>query len=147
MDINEILNMGSASYGPQVADPTQDMGKEEFITLLITQLKNQDPFEPVENSEFISQLAQFTSLQEAEDTNANLQLLAEYQRQSFQLMSLTEGASLIGKEVTYYEPVSETQLVGTVEGLQVAGGRVYLQIGDNAIPMELIMEVKDSQEA
>jgi flagellar basal-body rod modification protein FlgD len=62
-------------------------------------------------------------------------------------MSLTEGASLIGKEVTYYEPVTETQLTGTVEGLQVAGGRVYLQIGDYAIPMEYVMEVTESKSA
>ena len=67
MDINGILNTSGSISGSPYADATKDLGREEFITLLITQLKNQDPFEPVENSEFISQLAQFTSLQEAED--------------------------------------------------------------------------------
>jgi len=48
---------------PAAAKPGGELGKDQFMTLLVTQLKNQDPLNPESNAEFVSQLATFSSLE------------------------------------------------------------------------------------
>jgi flagellar basal-body rod modification protein FlgD len=52
-----------------------DMGKDTFLTLLVTQLQHQDPLQPLDNSEFIAQLAQFTSLESLQQIQADMAAL------------------------------------------------------------------------
>lgn len=59
---------------PYAASTTDGvLGKEAFMNLLVTQLRNQDPLEPMENTEFVAQLAQFSSLEQLWNMNGNLQ--------------------------------------------------------------------------
>jgi flagellar basal-body rod modification protein FlgD len=71
------------------------MGKEDFLKLLMAQLAHQDPLNPMENSEFVSQLSQFSSLEQLMGVNDNLGLIQVGQ------VGMTNGqvAGLIGKEV------------------------------------------------
>ncbi|MEX0773120.1 MAG: flagellar hook capping FlgD N-terminal domain-containing protein, partial [Balneolales bacterium] len=63
MDINGI--MGAQSSSPLgSADNSKEMGKEEFLQLLIAQMRHQDPLNPMEGTEFASQLAQFNSVEQ-----------------------------------------------------------------------------------
>ncbi len=71
------------------------MGKEDFLKLLVTQLKNQDPLSPMDNTEFVSQLAQFSSLEQLTNINENLKLLQLYQNS----INNSEAVGLIGKNV------------------------------------------------
>jgi flagellar basal-body rod modification protein FlgD len=57
----------------------QALGKDDFLTLLVTQLKNQDPLKPMDPTEFTAQLAQFTSLEQLYNVNENLQALKSIQ--------------------------------------------------------------------
>ena len=59
---------------------TQTLGKDDFLKLLITQLRYQDPTSPVDDKEFIAQLAQFSSLEQIQSLNQNLQLMMESQQ-------------------------------------------------------------------
>jgi flagellar basal-body rod modification protein FlgD len=71
------------------------MGKDQFLTLLLAQLKNQDPLSPMENTEFTAQMAQFSSLEQLFNVNDNLvglQTLAASQNG-------TQALNLIGKEI------------------------------------------------
>lgn len=73
------------------------MGKDEFLKLLLAQLANQDPTAPTDNQQFIAQLAQFSSLEQAQATNSRLDSLLLAQASANQ----TSTASFIGKNVLY----------------------------------------------
>ncbi len=74
---------------------SSDLDKEDFLTLLVAQLANQDPLNPMENTEFVSQLAQYSSLEELITVNDNLETLVSTSEQS-QLLS---AISFVGKHV------------------------------------------------
>ncbi|MBI4666622.1 MAG: flagellar hook assembly protein FlgD [Nitrospinae bacterium] len=73
-----------------------DMGKMEFLTMLVTQIKNQDPLNPMDNQEFTAQMAQFSSLEQLFSVNDNLNMLLTASNAS----TSAQAISLIGKEVT-----------------------------------------------
>lgn len=73
-----------------------DLDKEAFLKLLVTQFQNQDPLNPMEDQEFVSQLAQFTALEQQMATNKNMESLLELQQRS----QMLNAASYIGKEVS-----------------------------------------------
>ena len=78
------------------ASSTSGMGKSEFLTLFTTQLKSQDPLDPVKNEAFVAQLAQFSQLEAATNMSTSLEKMAA----SFQTSRFLSGSALIGKQVT-----------------------------------------------
>jgi len=92
----------------------KELGKSDFLMLLMTQLKYQDPLSPMENTEFVSQLAQFRSLETAENTERAIKGLEDvmnenisYQIIASQSISNFAAASFIGKEVRMLQPAVE----------------------------------------
>lgn len=73
-----------------------EMGKEDFLKLLVTQFKYQDPLNPMEDKEFIAQLAQFSALEQQMSTNEKMESLLNLQTQQ----QMISAASFIGKEVS-----------------------------------------------
>ncbi len=67
MDIQGVTSSSSSYYSQDA------MGKDEFLKLLTVQLKYQNPLDPMQNTEFLAQLAQFTSLEQLMNMNGNLQ--------------------------------------------------------------------------
>lgn len=104
--------------GPVVGAPSRDysdIGKLDFMTLLVAQIKNQDPMSPMNNSEFTSQITQFTMLEEMESMNANL----EENRLIEQSINNTSMLALVGKNVTV-EGNKTTLSAGVTSGNMVA---------------------------
>ena len=92
----------SSLYGPtqgELRDPTRALGKDDFLKLLTVQLQHQDPLSPVENEDFIAQLAQFSSLEQLESINTNLQNSIDLDLILTQVLNNTAAAGLIGKTV------------------------------------------------
>ena len=76
---------------------TSDLASEEvFLNLLLTQMQNQDPLDPMDNQEFLSQIAQLSTVEQLRTTNSNLETLQLYQMS----INNAQSVSLIGKEVT-----------------------------------------------
>lgn len=77
--------------------PKQELGKDSFVKLLLTQLQSQDPTAPQSSEEFVAQLAQFTSVELMQQQNSNLESLLVATAASQQ----TNVASLVGKDVSF----------------------------------------------
>lgn len=75
------------------------LGKNDFLKLLVTQMKNQDPINPMDGTKFASQLAQFNSVEQLINLNSGIDALAKSQRQLNSGISNTMAASLTGKKV------------------------------------------------
>lgn len=110
----------------EVTGANNELGRDQFLQLLVTQLQNQDPLDPVKNEEFIAQLAQFSTLEGIEQLNASFgDLLA--------LQQLTEGSSLLGKLITYEAEGSSTAEEAVVERVTVQDGKLMLVTADGTL--------------
>jgi len=112
---------------------SSELGKEEFLQLLVTQLSNQDPLNPQSDQEFIAQLAQFSSLEQMTNLNATF--------------SNTSAYSMVGKEVVV-QKVSEsgetTEVRGVVDYVQIKNGTAYLSINGQTYEMDDLVQVLDT---
>ncbi|MGI5173674.1 flagellar hook assembly protein FlgD [Treponema sp. OMZ 840] len=85
---------------------SQQLGKDDFLKLLITQLSHQDPLSPMENTEFIAQMAQFSSLEQITNMSSGFNRLAS-------MLTNSEAVSIVGKTV---DVATENGLIkGTAE--------------------------------
>lgn len=86
---------------------SNQLGKDDFLKLLITQMQNQDPTEPMENTEFIAQMAQFSSLEQMTNMSTSFEKVANY-------ISESSATSTLGKTVELN--IGDTTVKGIVEG-------------------------------
>lgn len=120
-------------------------GNNPFLQLLITQMRNQTPLEPVDNTSFMQQIASFSSMEEQKELNANMLKLLDFQGVLARLQGLSEGSALLGKIVTYQS--GDQTLKGTVSSVFVnANGEVRLRLGDKEIGMREISGIEQPEE-
>lgn len=112
----------------------KELGKDDFLNLLIAQLKNQDPLNPMKDQEFIAQLATFSSLEQVSNMNKNLE---EFLKQQ-QYQNSVAAASMIGKEITSVDGEN-----GIVSGINMEDGGVYLSVNGKNIAFNDIKEIKN----
>ncbi len=75
--VNEVSQLGAQFPGTESTNPsTSDIRKDEFLKLLVAQLQHQDPMNPVDNQQFLAQLATFSSLEQLISINNGITELA-----------------------------------------------------------------------
>jgi flagellar basal-body rod modification protein FlgD len=107
--------------------PTTELGKDEFLKILVTQLQNQDPMQPMEDKDFIAQMAQFSSLEQTMNMAKELHALS----QSAGLL-----AGLIGKQVEWIETNPDGNSAtrsGIVEAIVQRDGTPYVRVNGKEI--------------
>lgn len=109
-------------------------GRNEFLHLLVTQLQHQDPLEPVGQTEFLQQLAQFSTLEGIEKLNASFADLLQAQQ-------LSDGLSLVGRTVRYRSSEGGPVQEGRVDEVGVQNGRITLHVGDQSLTLDEITAV------
>ena len=114
-----INTIGNANAATAAINPSSNISIEDFLRILTTQLNNQDPLKPMDNTEFVAQLAQFTSLQESQQTNEKLDTLLGIQ-------AATQSVGLIGRSVDV-SAASGTQ-TGQVTSLDFSSGQALLTV-------------------
>lgn len=112
-----ISAAGSASSAATPASTSLNM--QDFLKVLLTQLTYQDPLKPMDNEQFMAQIAQFTSLQQTQQMNANLQQLLTNQ-------ASLQSVGLIGRTVSL--TTSSGTVSGTVTALSLAGSSPQLTV-------------------
>ena len=104
-----------------------ELGKNEFLELLVAQLNNQDPLSPQENGEFIAQLAQFSTVEGIEKMNSTMDAMAT----SFQSSQALQASSMVGRTVVI---PSERAMVDTETGFT---GQLVLPSGSPAVSVNV----------
>ena len=128
-------------YGATVSssDP-RALGKHDFLKLLVAQLRYQDPLEPLNNAEFMSQVAQFSMLEEIQNLNSSFEKSAFVQK-------LTQAASMVGMRAEVLDPVTRDRITSPITGLTIQGGDVYFIINEIAYRFEDLIEIYATQDA
>lgn len=112
---------------------TAELGQDQFLKLLVAQMKSQNPMEPTSNQEFLGQLAQFSTLNAMETMNANFNELLTMQQ-------LSEGSSLLGKQVAYTNSNNQTA-TGAVQSIAVTDGKIKLQVGGDMVGLDSVVGI------
>lgn len=113
---------------------TQDLGRDQFLLLLTTQLKHQDPLEPMKDREFVAQLAQFNALEQMILLNRSFESFLTGNQ-------IAQAGSLIGRTVTGVSVEGET-VSGEVEKVAAEEKNVYLIVDGQKIKLSAVQEVK-----
>src|SRR5690554_6033558 len=100
-----------------------ELDKDAFFMLLITQMRHQDPLSPMENTEFIAQIAQFTSLEQMSNLNETMENYIKIQ-------AISQGSSLIGKTIETLPDENGNFVKGRVKGVSYEDGELYLYLED-----------------
>src|SRR5271157_1514461 len=109
------------------------LDQADFMKLLITQLKSQDPTKPLDDKEFIGQMAQFTSLKQMNDLTENIKSLSRE-------FTFTKAVSLVGKTISWTDEGSKYN-AGIVDSIKVKNGDAFLNINGMEVPLDQINEV------
>jgi flagellar basal-body rod modification protein FlgD len=109
------------------------LGTNQFLQLLVAQLQNQDPLNPVNPQDFVTQLATLNSVESLNNLNVNFS-------QMLQLQQLSQGAGLIGKTIDY-TPTGGSPTTGTVSAVTAQNGQFVLTVGSNQVTLDQIQSV------
>lgn len=107
LQTQNAVNSFNKSIAVNGRTASQELGKDDFLKLLLAQLANQDPTSPMENTQFIAQMAQFSSLEQMTNMSTEFSKLAT-------MLNSSEAVSTIGKTVDI--DVSGQLVSGVVEG-------------------------------
>jgi flagellar basal-body rod modification protein FlgD len=116
--------------------PVKELGKDQFLQILVTQLRNQDPMQPMQDKEFIAQMAQFSSLEQMMNMSKEMTSLRQ---------SAGMAAALIGKEVSWVE-TKDTGVVnhsGIVDSIIWRDGKQFAKVNNVEVAMDNILSISE----
>ncbi len=108
--------------------------KNQFLLLLVNELQNQDPTAPTDEKETLSQLAQFSSLEQMQNLNQTLTASSGFSQ-------VAQSATLIGKTVSTATS-TDAGISGVVSAVSLQGGKTYLQIGSQSVDASTITGIQ-----
>ncbi len=114
---------------------SQELGKDDFLKLMVTQLQNQDPLNPTTNEDFLAQLAQFSALEQMNNLNDSFSVLADS-------LKISNAASLLGTEVNYIaDPEAGSREKGNVDHITIKENQIFISVNGKEIPLTNIYSI------
>jgi len=140
-DITTIQNQ--SALATPMRDPSPSLNKEDFLQLLVKQLSSQDPLNPMTNEQFVAQLAQFGSLEQAINLNDSFTQFLGFQK-------LTQASTLIGRKVICLVPSGDSFIPasGTVKQVMLVDGEAYLKLSSgDEVNLNTVVSVEPGGES
>ncbi len=139
-----ILDQNINTFNTQLKETQKivsknSLGEADFLTLLVTQLKTQDPTKPMDDKAFIGQMAQFTSLKQMSSVADNLKNFTKE-------FDFTKSVSLVGKDVVWTDEMGNMS-EGKVDSVLMKDGFSYLKVNNQTVSLKEITEVKNTESA
>ncbi|WP_261306030.1 flagellar hook capping FlgD N-terminal domain-containing protein [Paenibacillus andongensis] len=137
-NVSDLINSGNKAKSKDNDNKT--LGKDDFLKILITQLQNQDPTQPLQDKEFIAQMAQFTSVEQLTNMAGEMKLM----RQSLGFVS-----GLIGKSITWTEIDSSGASVeksGVVDSISFKDGNQFANVKGVEISLDKLKKIENASE-
>lgn len=143
---------GKTENGTDIIMPGEETDKDLFLKLLVAQMQNQDPLNPQDPTQYVTQLAQFNTLEQMQNLNDGMSYLLGMTNGVLVNSALSTASSLIGKKVEVYAPKEDEEidstepesvddidsenvdddepktLTGVVEGVKIEDGIVYMEV-------------------
>lgn len=136
MEISRLYPSAAPSQ-PAVRGQSQE---DQFLAIMIQQLRAQDPLEPMDNGEFLQQISQFSQMEQFQGLNDNLLQMLALQSELTGLQQLSEATGLIGKTIDYRGEGGETHQ-GVVERVSLQNGFVRLEVDGKTISLADLLGV------
>ena len=127
----------------EIGSATSAQTRDEFLQLLVAQLRNQDPLEPVKQEDFLAQLAQFSTLEGIEKLNDNFETQLETQQDSMWMDQMAQATSLIGQNVTFLNE-NHARVSGVVDSVQISADGFGVVVGDDTVSVSDIVQIGET---
>ena len=114
-----------------------NMGQDKYLKLLVTQLRYQDPTNPIKNHAFIAQMAQFSSLEQMTKMNTSIMKVVDSNKSA-------EAYSLLGKKIEWVDNNTKKFFKGIASSLSLAKGKPVLNVDGKKVSLENILKVSIS---
>ncbi len=147
--INTMKSQTNATnYEKNKANTDNEINQDMFLQLMITQLQNQDPLEPMDNTEFLSQQAMFTQVNTLQEMNQNLatygDAILSLNASMLNSNTLNQAMNLVGKEVTAINPDNKDETIsGIVDSVKITDNGLTFTINGQEISSEYITGVNN----
>lgn len=138
MNIESINSLTSQAFTQRDADNKNKLGQQEFLHLLVTQMRNQDPMNPLDGTEFAAQLAQFNTVEQLIGVNDELKMLKESHEMMSMSMINSMATSLTGKNVK----ALSNQVYLSAEGAST----IQYELNNSAQEVEIIIRNSSGNE-
>ncbi len=144
--VTNTKSSGKTENGTQIVMPGEETNKDLFLKLLVAQMSNQDPLNPQDPTQYVTQLAQFSSLEQMQSLNEGMEYLVGLTNGVLVNSAMSTASALIGKRIEAYAPkeddTEETNnavkddekaddkktITGVVEGIKIKDGIVYMEV-------------------
>jgi flagellar basal-body rod modification protein FlgD len=109
--------------------------KINYLNLLIAQMRNQNPLEPLDNNQMASQLAQISQLDQLETLNGSFKSVMSTTQMNY-------ATSLIGKTVTFLPEGESAPVSGQATGVEQIDGEPAVRVGTNVVPVSKLISIR-----
>ena len=128
-------SVSKTENGTTIVTGSQQSDKDLFLKLLVAQMKNQDPFNSQDPTQYITQLAQFNMLEQTMTLNENIEYMIGLTNGVLANSAVGTASNLIGKDIEAYAPIDGSQssddtktISGKVESVHIKDGVVYMNV-------------------
>jgi len=149
--INSLKTQTNAvNYAKNKAAGNDTVNQDVFLQLMVAQLQNQNPLDPMDNTEFLSQQAQFSQVTALQDMKESLtkygDALLSMNNSMLGASSFSQAMNVVGKEVTVVDPDdTSATITGVVDSVKITDeGNVYLSINGREISVDSIKAVSNT---